>query len=89
MLLEVTFYSLTGTSGDVHPEPFGVIRYDGNIFTIDPPDSVALRSVLSRNVLDMATRKPVTAKSDPERWMENLRFQYRSAYLRAGEAKRS
>lgn len=62
----------------------GHLRYDGQAIHADPPGNPLLLNILAGPVRDLRTGKPVGV-ADPVRFLRNLRFTYRSAYLRAGE----
>ncbi len=49
-----------------------------------PEDSVLLRGMLEEPVRDLETGEAVYPDEEPERFLKNLRYTYRSAYLRAG-----
>jgi hypothetical protein len=60
----------------------GMLRLeDGHV--IPSSDDVLLLQILSYPAAGPATDwEPVTAKGDPEKFLENLRFRYHGAYLR-------
>ena len=63
----------------------GTINWDGNYFFVDPMDSPLLKNILASKVPDIKTEQLVTAKSNPEAFLQNLHLKYRSAYLRVSK----
>lgn len=64
----------------------GVIRWDGNAVTADPPDDRTLEGILELDVPEPGSGRPLSVAADPEAWLAALHSQYRSPYLRAGQA---
>ena len=78
--MEVTIYSMN--------DPVGVLRHTESGVVCDPPDNPVLRGVLASPLRDPDTKRAVTARSDPKRWLELLPTQYRSPYLWAAAEKK-
>ena len=84
-MLVVQIFSLDERGKNVEA---GALFYDGRVITATPR-STLMQSVLDEPVRDRATGGTVTAQSDPIAWLTNLRFHYKSAYLRATEPVQS
>lgn len=80
MFKKVTILGVSSTGED---KEVGTITLSGDKLIPDPLGDSTLQSILSAPVYDVKTKSDVSPVDDPETWMENLRFKYRSAYLRA------
>ncbi len=82
-MLKVEIYELKRGKDQIA----GDFQWDGNTVTCIPPDSELLRNILQSPVREKDTGETLSSESNPQEWLENLQFQYRSAYLRAGKPK--
>ena len=82
MTLTVTFYTLGGPGKNAYA---GKLTWDGTALAADPADSPLLAGILADPIPEPVTGRALDPGADPEAWLRNLRFTYRSAYLRAGE----
>src|SRR3984957_3167219 len=81
--LEVTFYRCPEWQDEVA----GKIRYSDGAFALEPEDSLMLRNILAHPISDKQSRQLIGSQDSPEAFLRNLRYTYRSAYLRASEAR--
>jgi len=51
------------------------------------PEAATLDGVCEEPVRDLESGEMLDPESDPEGWLRNLMYTYRSAYLRAGPAE--
>lgn len=78
----VKMYSVDGQGNDVE---IGQITWDGSEVTAHPTDLPVLQHVMKSPVVapDGAGKTRMLAAKDGALFLAGLRFQYRSAYLRA------
>ncbi len=74
--------AFVGLDSNGQDEPLGSITLDGRKLTCGPSDSVLLNNILKKTIVGPGG-KVFNPTADPEGWLANLRFQYKSAYLRA------
>lgn len=65
----------------------GALILDEEGLRAEPVGLMVLRTILREPVRDQETGLDVWAQDAPERFLKNLRFTYKSAYLRAGEVE--
>ena len=84
--MKVQILQLDTSDEDAGQKLAGTFHWDGHVpITADPPNSRLLRNILTEDdsVHDHRTGEPIDPKTHPREWMEELRFVYTSAYLRA------
>jgi hypothetical protein len=64
----------------------GRITWDGQSIKCEP-NSTLLKCIAEQAIPELKTGKMLYPDKEPEKFLDNLKFQYRSAYLRASEAK--
>lgn len=74
------------TLKDGEDELLGTLRWDGSAWHCEP-DTPRLRRLLDEPVYDREKGEDVTS-ADPERFLELMQFQYKSAYLRVSAPRR-
>ncbi len=65
----------------------GALVLEGGEIVARPPGMMRLQTILDEPVRDQKTGKPIWAETNPEAFLRNLKFTYRSAYLRAGDVE--
>lgn len=81
MGFSVTIYEL---DQEAHDRVVGTLSLVGGKVVADPPGDRLLKSILRTPIL---APEPVSAEEDPKAFLLGLHVMYRSAYLRASEAK--